>query len=188
MDASPLFQVVAREKYACTGSKHSRFRHLWHTYPVVSLVILAGILSCVLRPLVANHDPANSISTSEYTAESRVLLWHRLVRTGYLFHYLVWRRVSLTVGFLAMIISTCQLALPTLPSGLASPACRFHPHAYGRADRSIPSHFAHALMLAFVHEPDVLIISWLSASRSWMNLARIVRSEVRKSAAAIMSS
>ena len=183
MDASPLFQVVGPGKNTpVPAPKHSRFQHLWHTYPVVSMVILAGILVlCAAAPLVANHDPAEFYLQHLNTPPNREF-YFGTDSLGRDIFSIIWYggRVSLTVGFLAMIISTAIGITYGCLSGLASPAADSILMRTAELISSIPSILLMLLMLAFVHEPDVFIISLVIGVSSWMNLARIVRSEVRQ--------
>lgn len=176
------FRIVGPGKRAiqrpCRRSWRERTGHI----PVISLFFLICIISgCVLAPVLANHDPTqfylqhlNQPPDSEFYFGTDSL--------GRDIYSIIWYggRISLTVGVLSMIVSACIGISYGCLSGTAPEWADMLLMRLAELLSSIPGILLLLLLMAFVPNPDVLSISVLIGVTMWMNLARMVRSEVRQ--------
>lgn len=160
----------------------SPWRQVMADIPRVSAVILLlVVLGCILAPCIANHDPEafylqhlNEPPNHEFYFGTDMLgrdifsvLWY-----GGL--------LSLVIGVLATVVSSgigmvYGCVSGTAPDWLDSALMRI-----AEILCSIPYLLLQLLLLACIGQAHVISISLVIGVTTWMNLARIVRSEVRQ--------
>lgn len=160
-----------------TGHRARRLHTHWLSFVVLGIII-AG---CMAAPLLSNHDPAhfylqdiNEPPSSEFYFGTDSM--------GRDIYSILWYggRVSLSIGVLSMIISsTIGIAYGCL-SGMGPDWLDNIMMRTAELTSSIPSILLMLLLLAFIPKPGILSISIVIGNTHWMNLARIVRGEVRQ--------
>ncbi|OKY53170.1 ABC transporter permease [Megasphaera cerevisiae] len=160
----------------------SLWHHVWRDYPVVSMGLLLLICTgCAAAPCIANHDPAQ-FYLQHLNEAPNSSFYFGTDGLGRDIFSIIWYggRVSLAVGFLSMIVSACIGIVYGCLSGTASPLVDTVMMRAAELISSIPSILLLLLLLAFIPAPDIFTISLIIGATTWMNLARIVRSEVRQ--------
>ena len=89
-------------------------------------------------------------------------------------------RISLSVGFLATVLSTCIAVAVGALSGMAPPWLDGLIMRLTDILLSIPSLLAVILLQAALGRPGVVSISLVIGATSWMSIAKIIRTEVRQ--------
>lgn len=156
-------------------------RRLFHLHWMSFLIFTLIFLGCVCAPLLANHDPTHFYLQDINQAPNRVFYFGTDSMGRDLFSILWYGgRVSLSIGFLGMIISAVLGILYGCLSGMAVDWLDNILMRLAELISSIPSILLMLLLLAFIAHPDILSISMVIGITSWMNLARMVRGEVRQ--------
>jgi len=87
-------------------------------------------------------------------------------------------RISLTIGFAAMLVSTAIGVLVGVTAGYYGKAIGIVLMRFVDAVLCFPSIFLLLVLAAFVH-PNVLTLTLIIAATSWMEVARVVESQIR---------
>lgn len=154
----------------------------WRQLPILSFVILGLIVcGCLAAPWLANHDPTQFYLTSLNQAPNGEFYFGTDALGRDIFS-IIWYggRVSLVVGFLGMAIATVIGIVYGCLSGTGSAALDMLLMRLAELISSIPSLLLMLLLLACIHAPNIWTISLVIGVTNWMNLARIVRGEVRQ--------
>lgn len=145
--------------------------------------ILFGIIAlcCLCAPLLANHDPTH-FYLQNLNEPPNTEFYFGTDSMGRDLYSILWYggRVSLSIGFLSMGISSFLGIAYGCLSGTASAWLDNIMMRAAELVSSIPSILLMLLFLAFIPDPGILSISCVIGLTTWMNLARIVRSEVRQ--------
>ncbi|WP_370880068.1 ABC transporter permease [Labrys monachus] len=87
-------------------------------------------------------------------------------------------RISLTIGFAAMLVSTAIGVLVGVTAGYYGRWLGLALMRFVDAMLCFPSIFLLLVLAAFIH-PDVLTLTLIIAATSWMEVARVVQSQIR---------
>lgn len=147
-------------------------------WPAV-LWLLFIIIGCLAAPLIANHDPAHFYLHHLSEAPNQTF-YFGTDALGRDIYSSIWYggRLSLGIGVLSMLVSTGLGVLYGALSGLASRIVDTVLMRTAEILSSIPSLLLMILCLAFISSPSPISIALIIGGTTWMNLARIVRSEV----------
>ena len=161
--------------------KKSGYR-LLRSWPLVSVFILAGIIfGCAAAGLMANHDPAHFYL--DHLGEAPGMTFYfgtdSLGRDIYSSIWYGGRR-SLCIGFIGMAVSSVVGILYGCLSGIAPSQLDMLFMRMAELLSSIPAILLDMVLLACISTPDVVSVAVVIGVTSWMNLARMVRNEVRK--------
>ncbi len=182
MASVPPFQIVGPGRQQQAAEKRPSLWRRLRRYPLISILLLIGIgCSCLLAPWLANHDPSQ-FYLSHLNQQPDETFYFGTDSLGRDIFSIIWYggRVSLLVGFLSMLVSTGIGVLYGCISGTASGISDHILMRLAELISSIPSILLMLLLLAFIPKPGIISLSLVIGATSWMNLARVVRSEVRQ--------
>ena len=150
--------------------------------PKVSLILLCVIiLACGLADFLAPYSPDQMDPAAAASAPNG----DHILGTDYLgrdlFSMLIYGgRASLIVGFLGALISTTIAVVLGAISGLAGQRIDDLIMRFSELLMSIPSVLLIIFLQALWGEADSFSLSVIIGSTGWMNMAKLVRSEVRQ--------
>ena len=179
MTENELFAVVGiRTEAPATAKKQKRNRD----FPWVSAVLLAAIvLCCLLAEVLMTKDPAyldlkncNVFPNSEFLFGTDTL--GRDIFSG------IWYggRISITIGFLATVISTLLAVVYGSVSGVAPAWLDTLLMRFMEVFLSVPGLLLVLFLQAILGEANVLTLSIVIGVTSWASIAKVVRTEVRQ--------
>ncbi len=151
-------------------------------YPWLALVILLVItVGCAAAPLLTGHDPGQFYLTHLNEAPSQAFYFGTDALGRDLFA-LIWYggRISLLIGLGSMLISSALGIIYGTVSGTAPAWLDQAMMRLAELLSSIPVLLILLLLLAFLPQPTAATLAAVIGSVTWMNLARLVRSEVRQ--------
>lgn len=158
----------------------------WYQYvrswPVVSIVVLAVIVfCCAAAGSLANHDPTQ-FYLNHLNEPPGPAFYFGTDSLGRDIYSIIWYggRLSLCIGFLGMVVSSGIGIFYGCLSGTAPAWLDNLLMRTAELISSIPSILLLLLLLAFIGTPNVVSMAVVIGVTSWMNLARMVRSEVRQ--------
>lgn len=150
--------------------------------PLKSIIIFLFIfLGCVFAPYIANHDPTafyldhlNQPPDSEFYFGTDSL--------GRDIFSVLWYggRLSLMIGFLSAAVSSGVGIIYGCLSGTAPKWADTVLMRTAELLSSIPYLLLQLLLLGCIGDANVVSLSFVIGITTWMNLARVVRSEVRQ--------
>ena len=152
------------------------------SWPLKSIIIFLFIfLGCVFAPYIANHDPTafyldhlNQPPDSEFHFGTDSL--------GRDIFSVLWYggRLSLMIGFLSAAVSSGVGIIYGCLSGTAPKWADTVLMRTAELLSSIPYLLLQLLLLGCIGDANVVSLSFVIGITTWMNLARVVRSEVRQ--------
>lgn len=152
------------------------------SWPLKSIIIFLFIfLGCVFAPYIANHDPTafyldhlNQPPDSEFYFGTDSL--------GRDIFSVLWYggRLSLMIGFLSAAVSSGVGIIYGCLSGTAPKWADTVLMRTAELLSSIPYLLLQLLLLGCIGDANVVSLSFVIGITTWMNLARVVRSEVRQ--------
>lgn len=152
------------------------------SWPLKSIIIFLFIfLGCVFAPYIANHDPTafyldhlNQSPDSEFYFGTDSL--------GRDIFSVLWYggRLSLMIGFLSAAVSSGVGIIYGCLSGTAPKWADTVLMRTAELLSSIPYLLLQLLLLGCIGDANVVSLSFVIGITTWMNLARVVRSEVRQ--------
>ena len=152
------------------------------SWPLKSIIIFLFIfLGCVFAPYIANHDPTafyldhlNQPPDSEFYFGTDSL--------GRDIFSVLWYggRLSLMIGFLSAAVSSGVGIIDGCLSGTAPKWADTVLMRTAELLSSIPYLLLQLLLLGCIGDANVVSLSFVIGITTWMNLARVVRSEVRQ--------
>lgn len=150
--------------------------------PYVSMSILGVILlGCLFANLIMPYDPAymNFSEISRQPAMNHIFGTDTLGRDLF---SMIWYggRISLFIGLLATTISTAIAVVYGCISGLAGEFLDAMMMRLTEIALSIPSILIVIFVQAMVGKTNVVTIAFVIGITSWMNISKIIRSEVRQ--------
>lgn len=150
--------------------------------PVVSAVILCIIIfSCILADILSPGDAARMDFTALSLAPNSVHLFGTDEMGRDIFAMILHGgRVSLAIGLLASVITAAIAMAYGAAAGLAPKWLDDLLMRFTELLMSLPSILYVVLILAIIGNPGVLSLSLVIGVTSWMNIAKIVRTEVRQ--------
>ncbi|MCI8649366.1 MAG: ABC transporter permease [Anaerotruncus sp.] len=174
------FRVVGAgwQKAAPSAPHHKRAKRL----PIVSLLLLTSvILGCLFAPLLVNHDPQAFYLDSLNEPPSRIF-YFGTDALGRDLYAMIWYggRVSIAVGLMGMSIISVIGIVYGCVSGLASERIDAVLMRMVELMNSIPQLLLVLLLGAVVPKHNSFTLALLIGITGWFDLARLVRSEVRR--------
>lgn len=152
------------------------------SWPLKSIIIFLFVfLGCVFAPYIANHDPTafyldhlNQPPDSEFYFGTDSL--------GRDIFSVLWYggRLSLMIGFLSAAVSSGVGIIYGCLSGTAPKWADTVLMRTAELLSSIPYLLLQLLLLGCIGDANVVSLSFVIGITTWMNLARVVRSEVRQ--------
>lgn len=152
------------------------------TKPILSFIVLTFIiLGCLFAETLMNHDPAGFYLQHLNEAPNREFYFGTDALGRDIFS-IIWSggRISLCIGLLSTAILTVLGIVYGCISGTTSRWIDQCMMRIAELFSSVPHFLLILMLLAILGEPTVLSISIVIGLTNWMNLARIVRSEVRQ--------
>ena len=179
MTDSELFTVVGiRPEASAPVKKQKRNKD----FPWVSVIMLSVIvLCCLAAELLMTKDPAyldlknyNVAPNSEFLFGTDTL--GRDIFSG------IWYggRISITIGFLATLISTFIAVVYGSVSGIAPAWLDALMMRFTEIFLSVPSLLIVLFLQAILGEANVISLSIVIGVTSWASIAKVIRTEVRQ--------
>lgn len=150
--------------------------------PYLAAAILLGILfGCIFAELLMTHDP-NLMNLEHRNQPPGAAYYFGTDSYGRDIFSMIWYggRVSITIGFLAALISTGIAILYGGISGLASDKINNLMMRVLEVLMSIPAILTIIFIQAVIGQSSPLSIAFVIGITGFMNMAKIVQSEVRK--------
>lgn len=170
----PAEQIETAEK---TGWKKSR-----QEKPYISLgILLLIMLGCTFSELLMNHPPSYMDLNHINIAPNRTF-YFGTDSLGRDIFSMIWYggRISLFIGFLATAISSCIAVIYGSISGMSSELIDDMMMRFTEIALSIPSILIIIFIQAMIGQSNPVSIAIVIGITSWMNISKIVRSEVRQ--------
>lgn len=150
--------------------------------PYISIIILGIIITgCIFSPFIMNHDPKYMDLINSNTAPNRVFYFGTDSMGRDIFS-MIWHggRVSLFIGLFSTLISTAIGIIYGCISGTSSEFIDDMMMRFTEIILTIPSILIIIFVQAILGNSNPVSISIVIGITSWMNIAKIVRSEVRQ--------
>lgn len=176
-----LFQIVGPNKnihYDIQPQKAA----IWKGKPFLSLILLGGILlCCIFSEFIMNHDPTYMDLTHCNLAPNHSFYFGTDTMGRDIFS-MIWYggRISLCIGIIATVISTAIAVVYGTISGNAKGFLDDVMMRFTEILLSIPSLLIIIFVQAMVGAQNVLVISIVIGITSWMSIAKVIRTEVKK--------
>lgn len=179
MTEQELFKVVGIRQEAPTPVKKQKRKN---TFPWISVILLCAIvLCCLFAELLMTKDPAyldlencNQAPNSEFLFGTDSL--GRDIFSG------IWYggRISITIGFLATLLSTLIAVIYGSVSGIAPTWLDTLMMRFTELFLSVPGLLLVLFLQAIMGEANVLSLSIVIGATSWASIAKLIRTEVRQ--------
>ncbi|MDD3269703.1 MAG: ABC transporter permease [Syntrophomonadaceae bacterium] len=150
--------------------------------PYASLaILLIIILGCVFSGVTMNHQPTY-MDLGNINVAPDSTFYFGTDSLGRDIYSMIWYggRISLFIGILATLISTSIAVVYGSISGLSSELIDDMMMRFTEVALSIPSILIIIFIQAMIGQANPLSISVIIGITSWMNISKIVRSEVRQ--------
>ncbi len=179
MTEKEMFSVVGiRPEAPAPAQKKQRDRE----FPWISVILLAGIvLCCLFAEVLMTKDPAYLDLKNYNTAPNGEFLFGtdslgRDIFSG------IWYggRISITIGFLATVISTVIAVVYGAVSGIAPAWLDELMMRFTEVFLSVPGLLLVLFLQAILGSANVLSLSVVIGVTSWAGMAKIIRTEVRQ--------
>ncbi len=154
----------------------------WRDKPIVSAVVLMLImLACLFAEQMMNHDPAG-FYLNHLNQAPNAEFYFGTDSLGRDIFSIIWYggRISLLIGLLSAGILTVLGVFYGCISGTAAPWLDQLMMRGAEMLSSVPNLLIILLLLSISGKPTVLSIAVVMGLTGWVNLARMVRSEVRQ--------
>lgn len=174
------FQIVGIQ--SGQPAEASRREKWYRRYPLFSILLLGIILSgCLLAEIIMPRDPGYMDLLNCSKAPCRAFLFGTDTLGRDLFS-MIWYggRVSLMIGFLSTLIST---AIAVVFGSICGMAPGWLDNLLTRMSEivlSIPSLLLVVFLQAILGSANVLSLSIVIGLTSWMSIAKVVRTEVKR--------
>ncbi|EYE89403.1 peptide ABC transporter permease [Fervidicella metallireducens AeB] len=162
--------------------KEKSFKETFKEIPYISvLVLLVIVLGCAFPEIITKQEPAHMDLANINTAPNSMFIFgtDSLGRDIFI---MIWYggRVSLIIGVMATAISTTIAVIYGSISGIASEFIDDVMMRFTEIVLSIPSILIIIFIQAMIGKPNPISISIVIGITGWMNISKIVRSEVRQ--------
>ena len=150
--------------------------------PYASVLVLSLLfLGCIFAELVMNHDPSRLDLNHLNEPPSREFYFGTDPMGRDIFS-MIWYggRISLFIGLVSTGVSTMIAVVYGCASGVAPEAVDDLMMRFTEIILSVPSILIVIFLQAFLGKSDPLSIALVIGITSWMNIAKVVRSEVRQ--------
>lgn len=181
-ESSDFLLVGPRHEEPAGKETKGTWKRKLRSWPLKSIIIFLFIfLGCVFAPYIANHDPTafyldhlNQPPDSEFYFGTDSL--------GRDIFSVLWYggRLSLMIGFLSAAVSSGVGIIYGCLSGTAPKWADTVLMRTAELLSSIPYLLLQLLLLGCIGDANVVSLSFVIGITTWMNLARVVRSEVRQ--------
>ena len=181
-ESSDFLLVGPRHEEPESKETKGTWKRKVRNWPLKSIIIFLFIfLGCVFAPYIANHDPTafyldhlNQPPDSEFYFGTDSL--------GRDIFSVLWYggRLSLMIGFLSAAVSSGVGIIYGCLSGTAPKWADTVLMRTAELLSSIPYLLLQLLLLGCIGDANVVSLSFVIGITTWMNLARVVRSEVRQ--------
>ena len=179
MTEDKLFTMVGiRPEPAAPKKKASRLIG----FPWISVILMSGIiLCCLFAEVLMTKDPSyldlmnyNKAPNAEFLFGTDAL--GRDIFSG------IWYggRISITIGFLATLLSTFIAVVYGSVSGIAPPWLDTLMMRFAEIFLSVPGLLLVLFLQAILGEANVLTLSIVIGVTSWASIAKVIRTEVRQ--------
>lgn len=158
------------------------FKEVLKGKPYISIaVLLLIILGCTFPGIITKLDPAYMDLSNINTAPNSTFIFGT-DSLGRDIFTMIWYggRVSLIIGILATTVSTTIAVVYGSISGIATEIVDDMMMRFIEILLSIPSILIIIFIQAMIGKPNPVSISIVIGITSWMNIAKVVRSEVRQ--------
>ena len=178
MTEEQLFTVVGpRPEGTAPAGKRKK-----QSFPLVSVILLAAIvLCCLFAECIMTKNPTYMDLANCNVAPNREFLFGtdslgRDIFSG------IWYggRISISIGFLATVISTLIAVVYGSVSGIAPVWLDTLMMRFTEVFLSVPSLLIVLLVQAILGEANVLTLSIVIGITSWASIAKVIRTEVRQ--------
>ncbi|GAA0778277.1 ABC transporter permease [Clostridium subterminale] len=162
--------------------KEKGFKKALKEKPYISIgVLLIIILGCIFPRVITKLDPAY-MDLSNINIAPNSTFYFGTDSLGRDIFSMVWYggRISLIIGILATVISTTIAVIYGSISGIASELVDDMMMRFTEIVLSIPSILIIIFIQAMIGKANPVSISIVIGITSWMNISKIVRSEVRQ--------
>lgn len=181
-ESSDFLLVGPRHEEPVGKETKGRWKRKVRSWPLKSIIIFLFIfLGCIFAPYIANHDPTafyldhlNQPPDGEFYFGTDSL--------GRDIFSVLWYggRLSLMIGFLSAAVSSGVGIIYGCLSGTAPKWADTVLMRTAELLSSIPYLLLQLLLLGCIGDANVVSLSFVIGITTWMNLARVVRSEVRQ--------
>ena len=181
-ESSDFLLVGPRHEEPESKETKGTWKRKVRSWPLKSIIIFLFIfLGCIFAPYIANHDPTafyldhlNQPPDSEFYFGTDSL--------GRDIFSVLWYggRLSLMIGFLSAAVSSGVGIIYGCLSGTAPKWADTVLMRTAELLSSIPYLLLQLLLLGCIGDANVVSLSFVIGITTWMNLARVVRSEVRQ--------
>lgn len=181
-ESSDFLLVGPRHEEPEGKETKGRWKRKVRSWPLKSIIIFLFIfLGCIFAPYIANHDPTafyldhlNQPPDGEFYFGTDSL--------GRDIFSVLWYggRLSLMIGFLSAAVSSGVGIIYGCLSGTAPKWADTVLMRTAELLSSIPYLLLQLLLLGCIGDANVVSLSFVIGITTWMNLARVVRSEVRQ--------
>ncbi len=185
MEFQPSDFEIVGENYLpreIKAAKRKSFKELLHEKPYVSIgVWLLIILGCAFPGIITGLEPSY-MDLSHINVAPNSTFYFGTDSLGRDIFTMIWYggRISLFIGLLATVISTTIAVVYGSISGVASEWVDDMMMRFTEIILSIPSILIIIFIQAMIGQSDPLSIAIVIGITSWMNISKIVRSEVRQ--------
>lgn len=181
-ESSDFLLVGPRHEEPAGKETKGTWKRKVRSWPLKSIIIFLFIfLGCIFAPYIANHDPTafyldhlNQPPDGEFYFGTDSL--------GRDIFSVLWYggRLSLMIGFLSAAVSSGVGIIYGCLSGTAPKWADTVLMRTAELLSSIPYLLLQLLLLGCIGDANVVSLSFVIGITTWMNLARVVRSEVRQ--------
>lgn len=176
-----LFEIVGAN-YIAAEEEHVSKRSFLNRIPkLAAAVLLIIVLGCVFCELLMTYDPARMF-LDQINQPPGKAHWFGTDTLGRDIWSMIWfgGRKSLFIGLVSTVISTTIAVVYGTVSGLAGEVTDSIMMRFTEILLSIPSILLVVFMQAALGQRNVLGISLIIGITSWMSIAKMVRTEVRR--------
>ena len=179
MTEKELFTMVGiRPEPAAPKKKVSRLKG----FPWISVILMSGIiLCCLFAEALMTKDPSY-LDLKNYNAAPNAEFLFGTDTLGRDIFSGIWYggRISITIGFLATLISTFIAVVYGSVSGIAPPWLDTLMMRFTEIFLSVPGLLLVLFLQAILGEANVLTLSIVIGVTSWASIAKVIRTEVRQ--------
>ena len=179
MTDKQLFTVVGpRPEHAALGKKGAHDK----SFPLVSAILLCVIvLCCMFAEVLMTKDPTYMDLANFNVAPNREFLFGTDTLGRDIFSD-IWYggRISISIGFLATVISTFIAVVYGSLSGIAPAWLDTGMMRFTEIILSVPSLLIVLFVQAILGDANVLTLSVVIGVTSWASIAKVIRTEVRQ--------
>lgn len=179
MTEKELFTMVGiRPGPAAPKKKVSRLKG----FPWISVILMSGIILCCLFAEVLMTKDPGYLDLKNYNAAPNAEFLFGTDTLGRDIFSGIWYggRISITIGFLATLISTFIAVVYGSVSGIAPPWLDTLMMRFAEIFLSVPGLLLVLFLQAILGEANVLTLSVVIGVTSWASIAKVIRTEVRQ--------